>query len=80
MRFAGKTAIVTGAAGGIGSAIARGFAQEGAKLALIDRQPVDAKAIGGEAIAFQIDTTQRRPWRDDGPRHEREIRRHRHIW
>ena len=59
MRFSGKTAIVTGAAGGIGGAIARGFAQEGAALALIDRQPVDAKAIGGEAIAFQIDTTQR---------------------
>lgn len=59
MRFAGKTAIVTGAAGGIGSAIARGLGQEGAKLALIDRQPVDAKALGGEAIAFQIDVTQR---------------------
>ena len=59
MRFAGKTAIVTGAAGGIGGAIARSLAQEGAKLALIDRQPLDAKVVGGEAIAFQIDITQR---------------------
>ncbi len=59
MRFAGKTAIVTGAAGDIGGAVARGFAQEGARLVLIDRQPVDSKVIGDEAIAFQIDTTQR---------------------
>ena len=59
MRFAGKTAIVTGAAGGIGGAIARSLAQEGAKLALIDRQPLDAKVVGGEAIALQIDVTQR---------------------
>ena len=79
MRFSGKTAIVTGAAGGIGGAIARGFAQEGAALALIDRQPVDAKAIGGEAIAFQIDTTQRASVERHDPRHKREIRRHRHI-
>jgi 3-oxoacyl-[acyl-carrier protein] reductase len=59
MRFAGKTAIVTGTAGGIGGAIARSLAQEGANLALIDRQPLDAKVVGGEAIAFQIDITQR---------------------
>jgi 3-oxoacyl-[acyl-carrier protein] reductase len=59
MRFAGKTAIVTGAAGGIGGAIARSLAQEGAKLALIDRQPLDAKALGGEAVAFQVDITHR---------------------
>lgn len=61
MRFAGKTAIIVGAAGGIGSAIAKGFAEEGAKLSLVDRQPADVdgiKRLGGEAIAFQIDITQ----------------------
>jgi 3-oxoacyl-[acyl-carrier protein] reductase len=36
-RFAGKTAIVTGAVGGIGSAIVRALASEGARVGLIDR-------------------------------------------
>jgi NAD(P)-dependent dehydrogenase (short-subunit alcohol dehydrogenase family) len=35
-RFHGKVVFVSGAAGGIGSAIARGFAGEGARLALTD--------------------------------------------
>ena len=62
MRFAGRTAIVVGAAGGIGSAIARGFAAEGANLSLVDRQPAEVdrlKGAGREAIGFQIDITQR---------------------
>lgn len=36
-RLAGKTAIITGAAGGIGLAAARLFAKEGARLLLVDR-------------------------------------------
>jgi 3-oxoacyl-[acyl-carrier protein] reductase len=36
MRFAGRVAIVTGAAGGIGAATARVFAREGAELCLAD--------------------------------------------
>ncbi len=34
--FSGKTVVITGAAGGIGSAVARGFAARGASLALLD--------------------------------------------
>ena len=36
-RFAGKTALVTGAAGGIGAAIVRQFRSEGARVAVADR-------------------------------------------
>ncbi len=36
-RFEGKSALITGAAGGIGSAAARRFASEGASVALADR-------------------------------------------
>ncbi len=39
MRLKGKKALLTGAGGGIGSAVARCFASEGAELILSDRQP-----------------------------------------
>ncbi|MEC7843641.1 MAG: SDR family NAD(P)-dependent oxidoreductase, partial [Candidatus Latescibacterota bacterium] len=55
----GKTAIVTGAAQGIGYAIARRFSAEGARVAIVD---VDldgaqraADEIGGSAIAVGAD-------------------------
>ena len=35
-KLAGRTAIVTGAAQGLGAAIAQRFAREGARLALVD--------------------------------------------
>jgi 3-oxoacyl-[acyl-carrier protein] reductase len=40
----GRTAIVTGAAGGIGDAIARAFAAEGARLLLADLRPDELEA------------------------------------
>lgn len=46
MRFAGKTALVTGAAGGIGAAVVRMLRAEGAKVAVADR---DVSGIEAEA-------------------------------
>ncbi len=47
-KWLGKTVIITGAAGGIGSALARRFARDGANLALLDlKAPEDlAKELG----------------------------------
>ena len=55
MRFKGKNAIVTGASGGIGSAVARYFAGEGANLCLVDRRAVaeiakEVRAQGGNVV------------------------------
>ena len=49
MSFEGKVVIVTGAAKGIGAAIARAFARERAKLAVVD---VDAPAL--DALAKEL--------------------------
>lgn len=46
MRFAGKVALVTGAAGGIGAAVVRMLRAEGAKVAVADR---DVAGIDAEA-------------------------------
>jgi NAD(P)-dependent dehydrogenase (short-subunit alcohol dehydrogenase family) len=63
-RLAGKTALITGAAGAQGRAAARTFARQGARLALTD---IDAdrletlrseiEAAGGEAFAMAADVT-----------------------
>jgi NAD(P)-dependent dehydrogenase (short-subunit alcohol dehydrogenase family) len=62
MRLAGKIAIITGAAGGMGEASALLFAREGAKIAAVDLNEarvapvVDAiRTAGGTAIAIGAD-------------------------
>jgi NAD(P)-dependent dehydrogenase (short-subunit alcohol dehydrogenase family) len=51
-RFEGKGAIVTGAGGGIGGAIARQLAAEGARVALVDRHFADD--VSGERIPCDL--------------------------
>ena len=60
-RFEGKTVIVTGAAQGIGKAIAQKFAREGATVAVADVNQQGAEAvaqeIGGGAFASRTDVS-----------------------
>lgn len=51
-RFTGKAAIVTGAASGIGEAMARRFAAEGASVILADIQDGRGEVIAGEIRAL----------------------------
>jgi 3-oxoacyl-[acyl-carrier protein] reductase len=59
----GKRALVTGAASGIGQAIAIGFAAEGAQVAVVDRAPIAkiesvVAEIGGKAFAVRADVAE----------------------
>jgi len=63
MRLVNKTALVTGAGSGFGAGIARIFAREGAKVAVVDintRAAEDvAGTIGANAIALHADVSRR---------------------
>lgn len=66
MRLKDKTAIITGAGKGIGAAIARRFAEEGAQVAVCDVSEDNVqnlvKEIAGrsqEAMGFKVDVTDR---------------------
>ena len=69
MRLAGKAALISGAARGMGAAEARLFAREGASVAIGDileaeGQAVEAdiKAKGGEALFVKLDVTSETDW------------------
>jgi NAD(P)-dependent dehydrogenase (short-subunit alcohol dehydrogenase family) len=56
MRLSGRHVVITGGGGGIGSALARRIAQEGARVVVADRELAPAEAvaeqIGGLAVQF----------------------------
>jgi NAD(P)-dependent dehydrogenase (short-subunit alcohol dehydrogenase family) len=64
-RFAGRVAVVTGAGGALGGAVARALGREGARVALgyrTSRESADENvdrvvAAGGEAFAAELDVT-----------------------
>ena len=62
MRLKGKTAIVTGGGQGLGEGMALRFAQEGASVAVVDKNPETTPAVakrieqaGGKAIPIVTD-------------------------
>ena len=69
-RVAGKSALITGAAGGLGEAMAWMLARQGAKVAVTDVNGAGAAALAaainaevpGAAFAFQHDVTDEAAW------------------
>lgn len=55
--FAGATAVVTGAAGGMGEHLARGLAERGSRLLLVDRDAANLDAVASSIRAAYPDTS-----------------------
>src|SRR5713101_6812257 len=69
MRLAGKVALISGGARGMGAVEARLFAKEGAKVVLGDvreaegrKVEADIRAAGGEAVFVRLDVTNEADW------------------
>ena len=63
MRLEGRTAVVTGGASGIGAAISRRLAAEGAEVTIADLNEEGAKEVAGETggDAVELDVTDTTP-------------------
>jgi NAD(P)-dependent dehydrogenase (short-subunit alcohol dehydrogenase family) len=60
MEFSGRFAVVTGAAAGIGLAVAKGFASTGGRVLLVDRDEAVVEAaeeVGGDAMGMVADVS-----------------------
>jgi 3-oxoacyl-[acyl-carrier protein] reductase len=72
-RFEGRRVVITGAAGGMGLALAQGFAREGAELILLDIAEAGmaetaeaARALGATVSTWRIDLASEREIQDVG--------------
>jgi NAD(P)-dependent dehydrogenase (short-subunit alcohol dehydrogenase family) len=67
-RMAGKTALISGGASGIGAASARAFVAQGAKVMLADLQRDKGEALAGElgpsALFVSLDVREESQWRE----------------
>ncbi|HVB67295.1 MAG TPA: glucose 1-dehydrogenase [Acetobacteraceae bacterium] len=70
MRLAGKVALISGAASGMGAATARRFGAEGAKVVVADVLAAEGEAVaaairaaGGQARFVRLDVTEEASWR-----------------
>lgn len=70
MNVSGKTILITGGAGGLGSAMARLLAQNGAAVAVVDMDEDKGRALaseleagGGKAFFLRADVTSEDDWR-----------------
>lgn len=55
MRYAGRTVVITGAAGGLGSGMAAAFVAEGANVALVDLPDSPGEEVAGTINAAVVD-------------------------
>ena len=66
-RFMEQVVMITGAAGGLGAAMARAFANEGATVVVTARKEMEgrslAQEIGGSALFAPLDVTDESSWR-----------------
>ena len=66
-RFSDQVVMITGAAGGLGTAMARAFAKDGATVVVTGRKEAPglalAKEVGTRALFTQLDVTDERSWR-----------------
>ena len=71
MRLAGKVALISGGARGMGAVEARLFSREGAKVVLGDVLDTEGRAVeaeigkaGGEAVYLRLDVTREADWKN----------------